>query len=433
VHPDKDRGRASSGRTGFGVILMFENSWIKKIIRACRSSRAATVDVAHREVKRQLLIDVSTLIQVDLRTGIQRVVRSLLFELIQHPPEGFVVEPIYADLSKVGFFYARNYAASLMGTPAVLDDSLVQVNSGDIFLGLDWSPFVIDKQKKVLKKLKAAGVSIYFVVYDLLPILMPERCLKKTTEFYEKWLKIVLGYEGVICISQTVSLELKQWIQINKIKTPNHFLIEWFHLGADLENSVPSWGIPAKGKQLINRLNTQQNFLAVNTLEARKGYDQLLSAFEVLWKQGNEINLIMVGKQGWMVETLIDKIRHHPELGKRLFWLEGISDEYLAEIYSIATCLVAASEGEGFGLALIEAAKHKIPIIARDLPVFREVAGDNAYYFNGLAAEDLATCIKSWINLFHENSHPDSKQLSWLTWKQSAEQLKMALITQKET
>jgi len=37
---------------------------------------------------------------------------------------------------------------------------------------------------------------------------------------------------------------------------------------------------------------------------------------------------------------------------KRLFWLEGISDEYLEKVYAASSCLIAASEGEGFGLPL---------------------------------------------------------------------------------
>ena len=81
------------------------------------------------------------------------------------------------------------------------------------------------------------------------------------------------------------------------------------------------------------------------------------------------------------IPTIVEKLRHHPELGKRLFWLEGISDEYLEKVYATCVCLIAASEDEGFGLPLIEAARHRIPILARDIPVFREVAGDHASYF----------------------------------------------------
>ena len=65
----------------------------------------------------------------------------------------------------------------------------------------------------------------------------------------------------------------------------------------------------------------------------------------------------------------------------------------LEKVYAASTCLISASEGEGFGLPLIEAAQHKIAIIARDIPVFREVAGDHAFYFNGNESTDLPKAI----------------------------------------
>jgi glycosyltransferase involved in cell wall biosynthesis len=124
-----------------------------------------------------------------------------------------------------------------------------------------------------------------------------------------------------------------------------------------------------------------------------------------------------------MVDALAARINTHAELGKRLFWLDGISDEYLENIYKASACLVSASEGEGFGLPLIEAAKQHIPILARDLPVFREVAGDHAFYFTGLSAEDLALAVKDWLNLYQSKQVPDSKLIPILTWAQSTAQL----------
>ena len=84
-----------------------------------------------------------------------------------------------------------------------------------------------------------------------------------------------------------------------------------------------------------------------------QGHAQALAAFEALWAQGVDINLVIIGKRGWLVDELVMRLENHPEKGSRLFWLEGISDEYLEKVYSTATCLIAASEGEGFGLPLI--------------------------------------------------------------------------------
>jgi hypothetical protein len=128
------------------------------------------------------------------------------------------------------------------------------------------------------------------------------------------------------------------------------------------------------------------------------------------------------------IPEIIRKLRGHPELGKRLVWLEGISDEYLEKVYAAGACLMAASYGEGFGLPLIEAARHKLPIIARDISVFREVAGERAFYFKGNDPEALAYAIEEWLALRDRNSHPKSDDMPWLTWKESAATLFQCLL-----
>ncbi|MFC6476011.1 glycosyltransferase family 4 protein [Pseudomonas asuensis] len=167
----------------------------------------------------------------------------------------------------------------------------------------------------------------------------------------------------------------------------------------------------------------------MGTIEPRKGHDQTLKAFDRLWQEGIEANLVLVGQAGWNVDELIHDITSHKLLGKRLFWLKGISDEYLEKIYQNATCLVFSSKGEGFGLPLIEAAQFGLPIIARDIPVFREIAEDNAHYFKGSKAEDLSKEVKAWLDLRKSGLHPSSSNMKWLTWKQSAEQIKARLTS----
>ena len=74
-------------------------------------------------------------------------------------------------------------------------------------------------------------------------------------------------------------------------------------------------------------------------------------------------------------------------------------------------------------MPLIEAAQHKLPIIARDIPVFREVAGEHAYYFSGREPDVLADTIKRWLELNEKKLAPGFEGLSWLTWGQSTKQL----------
>jgi glycosyltransferase involved in cell wall biosynthesis len=165
----------------------------------------------------------------------------------------------------------------------------------------------------------------------------------------------------------------------------------------------------------------------VGTLEPRKGHAQVIEAFGQLWNKGIDVNLVIVGKQGWLVDELVNQLLGHPEQNKRLFWLKGISDEFLEKMYASSTCLIAASYGEGFGLPLIEAAQHKLPIIARDFPAFREVAGEHAYYFNATDAQGLGKTIERWLVLYGNKMHPVSNYMPWLTWRESAICLSMCL------
>ncbi len=132
-----------------------------------------------------------------------------------------------------------------------------------------------------------------------------------------------------------------------------------------------------------------------------------------------------------MVDKVVERMSNHPEREQRLFWLPGVSDEMLQKLYASCSALLAPSEGEGFGLPLIEAAQHGIAIIARQIPVFQEVAGEHAMYFDGLAPEDLAGAIGRFLALQREGKAPVSTGMPWLTWSQSAGQLLDVVDKQK--
>jgi glycosyltransferase involved in cell wall biosynthesis len=123
-------------------------------------------------------------------------------------------------------------------------------------------------------------------------------------------------------------------------------------------------------------------------------------------------------------------LRQHPELNQRLFWPQGVSDELLTHIYGNSDCLIAASWGEGFGLPLIEAAHHGLPVLARDLPVFREVANDNATYFTANDSQGLADAILQWLQ--NPSQRTSATPDTAMTWLQSVAQLNQALWVSNE-
>jgi glycosyltransferase involved in cell wall biosynthesis len=384
-------------------------------------------------VQRQLLVDVSALVTSDLKTGIQRVVRSVLLALIAAPPAGWRIEPVYSTGSNQPYHYARRFALGLIEeTTLAMEDSPADLHPGDTFLGLDLFTTGTSQNEALLQSMRDRGVGIHFVVYDILPMLRPEVFPYGTEQYFGDYLRTIARVaDGLLCISRSVADELEAWIGRQDIQRLSPLQLGYFHLGADIGASAPSFGLPDHADQVFASVAARPSFLMVGTVEPRKGHAQALAAFELLWQKGVDVNLVIVGKQGWMVEKLCERMAAHPEKEQRLFWLPGVSDEMLLKLYTSCSALLAPSEGEGFGLPLIEAAQHKIPIIARELPVFREVAGKHAHYFSGTKAAELAAAVESWLALNAEGKAPPSSGMPWLTWEESAQQVLNAVERQQ--
>ena len=396
---------------------------------------------------KRFFLDVTATCRHDLKTGIERVARALMLALLESPPAGYRIEPVY--LTDTGgawhYRYARSYTLGLLGcnTAALMDEPTLPMN-GDVLLTLDLSGSILVEAEKagLFHRYREQGVLVYATVFDLLPVKLPETFPPGADQNHQRWLETISQFDGAVCISKAVADDLRAWQDAAGFKCENRrpFSIGWFHLGADVASSAPSRGLPKNVEIVLKQLKACPSFLMVGTIEPRKGYLQTFEAFEQLWREGAEVNLVIVGHEGWKslteemrrdIPQTVERLRTHPELNKRLFWLEGITDEYLEKIYAASNCLIAASYGEGFGLPLIEAAQHQLPIIARNIPVFREVAGEHAFYFDTLASEGLARFISEWLSLYTAGKHPQSLNMPWLTWKESAARLLQLVLERK--
>ncbi|MFM0731002.1 glycosyltransferase family 1 protein [Paraburkholderia sediminicola] len=374
--------------------------------------------------RHRIYLDISSISAHDYKSGIQRVVRAIAAELLKNQPEQFTVELVYTSTSDTRFYAANDYARRVFNAKVSPYDEEVEFIAGDILIYLDLHPSVAIAHRERNAYLRNKGVSVYHVVYDILPILEPESFWPELCREFRLWADAVSVASGALCISRSVANELKEYLSIFGQKRPTPFKIGYFHLGADIENSAPTHGLDEDAESVLHSLDARPTFLMVGTIEPRKGGRQTLAAFELLWKQRKDVNLVFVGREGWGMRDFADRLRSHPEDGKRLFWLQGISDEYLSKIYESSDCLIAASEGEGFGLPLIEAAQHKLPIIARDIPVFEEVASEYAFYFeNNKDPKTLADAVNRWLALQASGQHPRAEQMHWLTWRESADRL----------
>jgi glycosyltransferase involved in cell wall biosynthesis len=388
-------------------------------------------------MRHRLFFDVTELAGFDKGTGIQRVTRALLQALRQRPPADWKIVPVRGDGVTGRFVTATSLAEHQLAEELVTTGEIsIEPAAGDIFLSVDLAYNITPALRAELVRFRSHGVGIYFVVYDLIPLMYPEWFYGTNAWFegndylalFNYWFECVSEEgDGLICISDSVRNDLRTWLSRHKPKRVELPRLEYFHLGSDISESIPSTGLPPDAEDVLTQLNASTTFLMVGTLEPRKGHALALEAIERLWAQGSDAKLVFVGRAGWKVDELVERIKAHPKLGKQLFWLDGISDEYLRRVYASSSALLALSLAEGFGLPLVEAAHYRVPLVVRDIPVFREICGASATYFAGTSANDLLAVLTTWLRDREVGTclYPDNMEV--LSWADSAQQLMAAV------
>jgi glycosyltransferase involved in cell wall biosynthesis len=405
--------------SGLNLVMGMPARLARRVLgQAAQRRKASPV----RRADKQLLVDVSVIVQNDARTGIQRVVRALLMHLLTSPPEGYCVRPVFCTRRHGYRYVATSGACADMAWRAGVHEGQVTVSDQDVFLGLDLAAHLLPSRQAELLRWKCEGVRIYVVVYDLLPLLHPQWFNEKTTRNLSKWIRTVaIVADGIVCISQAVEKDVNDWLRIRYSIPAETVRTNTIRLGGDIRSSVPSRGLPADVAERMTRISGGVTVLAVGTVEPRKGHDEVLAAMEWLWQRGREINLVIVGKPGWKTENLQAALRSHGQQGKRLHWLEDTSDEMLELLYLNCTGVILASFAEGLGLPLLEARHFNKPVLARDIPVFRECSDASVTYFSSSAADSLASQMEAWlssVDTVRVVSRPPG-----YTWSKSASEL----------
>lgn len=370
----------------------------------------------------RVFFDVTLLSDSDAHTGIERVTRGFLNQMLAAAPAGLRVEAVrWVDGQLV---YARRYLAAKFAIPAdVLPDTPIDYRAGDMYVTLEWGAYLLPQMEAYLRLFRRMGGCVVIGIYDLLPLQLPHRFPDGVSEATRIWFQSVLAIaDHLLCDSRSVADDVLAFGNALVKTLAKPIRVDYFHPSSDIGNSVPTTGLPGDAEAFLAGLVRRPTFLMVGTVEPRKGHRQVLDAFRHLWATGVDVNLVIVGRQGWLVDDIVRAISESRENHGRLRWIQDASDDYLERLYRASSALIAASEGEGFGLPLIEAAARGLPLIVRDLPVFREVAGEGAFYFNAVSGEEMADVIAAWIRLHDTGAVPSSANVSTLRWAESVDQ-----------
>jgi len=209
--------------------------------------------------------------------------------------------------------------------------------------------------------LHSANVKPVYLVHDLIPITHPQFCRQGEDDKHRKRMRTVLGTaSGVIGNSQATLDELAEFARSEGLRVPAG-IAAW--LGIDpFPQPSPS-------------PTPKPTFVTVGTIEARKNHLLLLEIWSRLIERlgDNTPRLLIIGQRGWEAEPVFARLDRDESLRGHVVELNDCSDKELATHVAEARALLFPSFTEGYGLPLTEALTASVPVIASDLPVFREI------------------------------------------------------------
>lgn len=347
-------------------------------------------------------IDISDLYRTRGRTGIQRVVREVVSRIIV-PSDGFTVRVLRFD-AQLGRFHvlrADAVAAFLIDDGASLDsDSEIgfdDLGADDVFLDLDsaWnSPL---KRPALYARLKSVGATIVTMVYDLIPLEMPQFVHPNTLRNWTLFMSAVYAYSDIVLLdSRSAEVDFAKHKDASGVV--RHIPTVVVQLGADF--TVAAVPTPEELEGTARFLD-RQFVLFVSTVEPRKMHAAAIDAMDYIHHVRPDAHLVFVGRQGWHSDDIVEKMQQHPLWGRRIHWVGNASDALLERLYEKASASLYLSHGEGYGLPVAEALAHGRVTVASDNSSIFEVGGRYADYVHFNSPAEIAESLLNYLS--HDN------------------------------
>lgn len=358
-------------------------------------------------LKQHLCVDISVVSRQDSKTGIQRVVNRI-FNEIKNSKKDVLGTQLYNGNIVIGNNLQGKY------------DNLIALeldkNSHILFLDSAWN-YYRDAQK-ILEKMELKKIKTSVVIYDMFPLIHPEWFPSSHFKrVYYKWCSIFFRkVDNIICISRKVADDVIEYYKKENICRNKELKIFCIPMGADVLETVELRNPVIRDE--IKNIFLVPTFIMVGTVEPRKGHNIVLEALNKLLEAGIEVQILIIGKDGWSNQSFKKKLWKNIYYNEKIFWYQDVSDVELSYCYKNAKAIILASLDEGYGLPIIEAAHYKLPIICSDIPIFKEVTQGKAIYFNvnnpQALADTIAFCLKT-------NLYLDSSKIKMHTWKEASD------------
>ena len=211
---------------------------------------------------------------------------------------------------------------------------------------------------------------VYFL-HDLIPLTHPEYCRDgEAMKHRQRMAGMLSGGCGIIANSNATRLSLEHYAQSTGDTVP---------LCVVAPLAPACLPVPARNRPMI-----EHYFVVLGTIEPRKNHLLLLQVWRQLIEELGLAapRLVIIGQRGWECEQVVDLLDRCEVLRGVVLEKNRCSDAEMATWLFHAQALLFPSFIEGYGMPLVEALQMGVPVLASDLPVFREIAGDIPEYLH---------------------------------------------------
>lgn len=236
---------------------------------------------------------------------------------------------------------------------------------------------------------KQAGVMNLFMVHDLIPLKYPEYCPPKRPKKFLAMVDHVVTYaHGILTNSRSTLEELHVFTSSQYKQLPPAEVVL-------LGSNTLFHSSTVMAKQPLS----QPYFVILGTIEPRKNHLLLFQVWRRLAERMKEKTprLVIIGKRGWELENIVDFLERCDIL-RELVIECFVDDSELVNYLTHAQALLFPTFAEGYGLPLAEALSLKVPVIASDLPVFKEIAADIPEYIDPLDGLSWLAMIEAYTD-----------------------------------
>ncbi|WPB84870.1 glycosyltransferase [Sediminicoccus rosea] len=245
-----------------------------------------------------------------------------------------------------------------------------------------------------LARLRAAGLRIGVLIYDLIPLSHPEHTSEGTVAAFRQGLEEgATLWDFALTISEFTARELGR--QLAAIEAPS-IPIRPVPLAHRI--SPPDKPDALAFPEAVRDLQGQDYVLCVGTIESRKNHLALFQAWQILLREGlDPPPLVLVGRPGWRVTDLMEQLEATRFLGGRVRLVHGVSDPELEGLYRGCLFTIFPSFTEGWGLPVGESlALGKLCLAALE-GATPEAAGGFAEPIDAYSPRDIAARVRHFV------------------------------------